>query len=72
MSKSRETILEKTGTLLVVSREGSIEVRLCVLRGERLLSHVVEFGQRLKRVGEELERYRGWGWKEWYGEPKLK
>lgn len=47
-------------------------MRLCVLRGERLLSHVVEFGQRLKRVGEELERYRGWGWKEWYGEPKLK
>lgn len=49
-----------------------MEVRLCVLREERLPSHVMEFGQRLKRLSEELGRYHGWGWKEWYREPKPK
>lgn len=37
-----------------------------------MLSYVREFGQRLKRVSEFLGRYQGWGWREWYGEAKLK
>lgn len=48
-----------------------MEVRLCTKRRKVAVTCNGVWAV-TQRLSEELGRCHGWGWKEWYGEPKPK